>query len=163
MLKNTPLMGGAAIVATAGLAASAHGAPNALDGLLAHAEVVGPAGQPELIIPMETPGWAQALGVTATSRYYKGLCGPDGAAATIEQLIAHAERDLNGWQNRGALTTQSVGTSPQFDISFNALNALLVYELAARDQYFIHSRMLASSSGHSTHVRLGATTSKANS
>ena len=126
MLKNTPLMGGAAIVATAGLAASAHGAPNALNGLLAHAEVVGPAGQPELIIPMETPGWAQALGVTATSRYYKGLCGPDGAAATIEQLIAHAERDLNGWQNRGALTTQSVGTSPQFDISFNALNALLV-------------------------------------
>jgi hypothetical protein len=93
--------------------------------LLANAEVVGPPGQPELIIPMEAPGWARAIGVTGSSRHYKGLCGPDGAPATIEQLIAHAERNLTGFATRGN-TTQTVGTSPQFKITHDASDATLI-------------------------------------
>ena len=129
MQRITPLLGGALLVALASTPATAQNAaltPAEFDALLANAEVHGPVGQPELIIPADVPGWAQAIGVTGAHRHYKGLCGPDGAAATIEQLVAHAERDLGGFANRGGLQTMSVGTSPRFDITYDPLNALLV-------------------------------------
>lgn len=129
MIKSTPLLCGTAIAATLAASASAQNTTvltqAEFNAALANARVVGPAGQPELIIPLSPPGWAQALGVTGETRHYKGICGPDGAPATIEYLVATAERELTGFVPRGSTTT-TVGTSPRFEITYDAQDALLV-------------------------------------
>jgi hypothetical protein len=97
--------------------------PAEFNAALANAEVRGPADQPELIIPIDTPAWAAELGILGTYRHYKGLCGPDGALASIEQLVLHAERDLTGVSLRGGLpVTVTTGSSPTFKVTFDGLN-----------------------------------------
>ncbi len=124
------LLGLGALALTLPNAAAQSMTPAEFNAALANARVVGPAGQPELIIPIDTPGWAQGLGVTGAFRHYKGLCGPDGALASIQQLVAHAERDLTGASVRGigVPATQVIGDSPTVKVTYDALNPFaLIY------------------------------------
>ncbi|MEQ9207265.1 MAG: NF038122 family metalloprotease [Phycisphaerales bacterium] len=94
---------------------------------LDRARIVGPVGQPMLVVPMEVPAWAARLGVTEMDRTYKGLCGPSGAAITVAELYRSAEQDLNRLgQQRGAETTELVGSSPGFAMTYDPLDATLV-------------------------------------
>jgi hypothetical protein len=125
------LLGLGALALTLPNAAAQSMTPAEFNAALANARVVGPAGQPELIIPIDTPGWAQGLGVTGAFRHYKGLCGPDGALASIQQLVAHAERDLTGVSVRGigSPITTAIGDSPTVKVTLDALNPLALLYL----------------------------------
>jgi hypothetical protein len=121
---------------------------------LANARVDGPAGRPVLTIPLELPGWAADAGVLGRVRKYKGICGPDGAAATIEQLVAHAERDLMGHSTRGTAVT-TVGASPTFKITHDATDSdvlgLYLPDFVAAAQYIdgqFNNRLTASVTLH---------------
>ena len=83
--------------------------------------VVGPPDQPMLIVPVGVPDWAANLGVTGAERVYKGICGPSGAAISVEDLFRVAQQDLqgHGGNPRGTMTTVVVGESPSFAITYN--------------------------------------------
>lgn len=90
--------------------------------------IVGPVDQPMLIVPMELPAWAAQLGITEAERVYKGLCGPSGAAISVEDLYRTAELDLNrlGQQRGPGITTELVGSSPGFEMSYDIFDPILV-------------------------------------
>ncbi|MCA9303437.1 MAG: NF038122 family metalloprotease [Phycisphaerales bacterium] len=92
-----------------------------------NARIVGSAEEPMLVVPMQVPGWADELGVTKAERVYKGICGPNGAHASVLDLFRHADRDLQQMNNplRGT-TSELVGESPAFNMSYDTQDITLV-------------------------------------
>lgn len=91
-----------------------------------NARVVGSAEHPMLIVPMQVPGWADALGVTKVERVYKGLCGPNGAHISVNDLFRHADRDFQQMNNphRG-MSSEVVGESPAFNMTYDTQDGVL--------------------------------------
>lgn len=103
-----------------------------VEGVLARARLVGPPEQPQLVVPMDVPDWARNLGVTGRERVYKGMCGPDGAVITPEQLYQAAREDLaRGDQTPDGRSVAIVGESPQFRIVYSSSNGNAVAFLPA--------------------------------
>ena len=98
-------------------------APSPID----QARLVGSAEHPELIVPMEVPGWAANLGITGAERVYKGICGPNGAHISGNDLFRAAQIDLQRMVNgqRGS-TTEVIGESPAFALSYDITDPLFV-------------------------------------
>lgn len=101
----------------------------------------GDGSQPELYVPMPLEGWARALGSDGQMRVYKGLCGPEGAVATPQQLLDHARRDLermNSAHQRGTDITVTYGSSPRFLVTYDGTNAsipIFLLSLQAAAEY----------------------------
>lgn len=104
---------------------------------LNQSRIVGLADQPMLIVPIEIPDWAANLGITGAERVYKGLCGPDGAAISVRDLMSVAQNDLQrlGGVQRGTMTTEIVGVSPSFAVTYDLLDPtfVLFYLPSVRD------------------------------
>ncbi|USN98103.1 MAG: hypothetical protein H6810_07890 [Phycisphaeraceae bacterium] len=121
-----------------------------IEAILADARVVGLADQPELIVPMDNPAWAQNLGITGAMRRYKGICGPDGAQATIGMLFDHARRDLErdlGRDGHQTRATTEYGNNLKLVISYNEFDPDIVsymlsfYQAASYMNYRIFSHV----------------------
>ncbi len=100
--------------------------PAQADAVLANARVVGLRDKPELILDM--PLLADAPpGVIGIERVYKGICGPNGAVATIDQLMDHAQSDLQQAVNPGfaRTTTEAMGNSPTYNVQYDETNTTL--------------------------------------
>lgn len=87
---------------------------------LNQAQIVGTEAHPMLVIPMDVPGWAVDLGVTGAERVYKGICGPNGAHISVNDLFRAAQRDLQLLDgNQRGTSTQVFGESPAFAVSYD--------------------------------------------
>ncbi len=98
------------------------------DAILASARVVGVRDKPELILDIPLTADAPP-GVLGIEMVYKGICGPDGAVATIDQLLDHAERDLARAVNPNlgrAQVIESMGESPTFNVQYEITDATFV-------------------------------------
>jgi len=93
---------------------------------LDNARIVGLADQPELIVPMDVPGWARDIGIVGVERVYKGICGPDGAVISIRDLYSVAERDIIRIQRgpQGSIT-EVIGESPAFALTYDSTDLVL--------------------------------------
>jgi hypothetical protein len=132
-LAGTQGQAQSARVADAGPVAVSQTGPQAtaeridIDAALAAARFVGMGDQRELIVPLPMNDEARAVGAIGRQISYKGVCGPDGAVATPEQLLEHARRDLERMNNPSRGTaTQVIGESPRFVVSYNPTDPVLV-------------------------------------
>lgn len=98
-----------------------------IEAALRGARLTGLADQIELIVPLPLNDEARAIGAVGRQLSVKGVCGPDGAAATPELLFEHARRDLERMNNpqRGALTLY-YGESPKFAVTIDPSDVLLL-------------------------------------
>jgi hypothetical protein len=84
--------------------------------------------KPELILEMPLPADAPP-GVIGVERVYKGICGPNGAVATVGALFEHAEADLQRAANPDlgrATVTEAMGTSPTYNVRYDDADPVLV-------------------------------------
>lgn len=98
-----------------------------IDAALAAAWFEGMGDQRELVVPLPINDQARAVGAIGRELKIKGVCGPNGAIATPEQLLAHAKRDLERMNNpaRG-MTTETIGESPRFVVTYDPSDIALV-------------------------------------
>lgn len=96
-----------------------------IQALLALAHVEGSPEHPELVVPLDLPHEARALGIIARERVYKGICGPDGATGSVEDLYAHARRDFET-ETGTRSASEFVGTAPRFELVYDQTNPTLV-------------------------------------
>lgn len=92
--------------------------PLQVQALLDASYIVGSAEQPELIVPLPAISMVGMTQPVRRSRVYKGICGPEGAPASIAQLYQHAFEDLGGVNSRGA-GFSSAGVSPKFNFQYD--------------------------------------------
>ncbi len=93
--------------------------------LLAQAVVVGTPDKPQLIVPIDLPEEARAFGIEQAFRTYKGMCGPNGAQATVQDLLDHARRDFEQ-ENGLRVANEFVGQSPRFELVYDSTNPAFV-------------------------------------
>ncbi|MCL4221908.1 MAG: NF038122 family metalloprotease [Phycisphaerales bacterium] len=99
--------------------------PDQIATLLALARVEGSPEHPELVVPLDLPQEARALGIMARERVYKGICGPEGATASVEDLYAHARRDFET-ETGTRSSSEFVGIAPRFELVYDQTNPTLI-------------------------------------
>lgn len=97
-----------------------------IERVLAGAHLIGVGDQVELIVPLPLDDAGRRIGAVGRQASYKGVCGPDGAVATPERLLAHARRDLERMNNpqRGSVSV-TYGESPRFVVTYDSADAVL--------------------------------------
>ena len=103
--------------------------PIDIEAVLAGATFSGVGDNIEMTVHLPLPAWAEQLGALGRVVNYKGICGPEGAVATREALLAHARRDLERMNAPGELRGSSqvvYGTSPSFRVTFDTQDVTLV-------------------------------------
>ncbi len=99
--------------------------PDQVEALLALARVEGSPDYPELVVPLDLPHEARSLGIIARERVYKGICGPEGAHASVDDLYAHARRDFETETGMRSVS-EFVGTAPRFELVYDQFDPIFV-------------------------------------
>ncbi|MEM1186779.1 MAG: NF038122 family metalloprotease [Planctomycetota bacterium] len=93
-----------------------------VDASMAAASFRGIGNKAEFVVPVYARDAPDEAPVVVSERTYKGICGPNGAVADLEGLIAQAHADLvadNDPVGRAAMTTETIGDSTKIVLRYD--------------------------------------------